>query len=187
MVQDTDNRVVYCLVGMPLAGKTTLGKMLAGRVGVDFVDSDLEIENYLGYSITTFIESHSIAEFREVEYATIANTLELEKSCVLSVGGGAFCHQQTQQLLLERTKVIFIDSPLRFLESRFARSNKSKRPLLTNKKKLRELYKKRLPEYKKAHHSLKVNKASIKSCLNDLVQIVTNDKANADTSTNVSR
>ena len=82
-------RRVIALVGMMGSGKTSIGKRLATRLGLPFVDSDSEIETAAGMTITEIFDRHGEAYFREGERRVIARLLG-EGPCVLATGGGAF-------------------------------------------------------------------------------------------------
>ena len=91
-------RRVIALVGMMGSGKTSIGKRLAGRLGLPFVDSDSEIETAAGMTITEIFDRHGEAYFREGERRVIARLLG-EGPCVLATGGGAFMDARTRDAI----------------------------------------------------------------------------------------
>ena len=78
------------LVGLPGSGKTTVGKQLARRLKLPFVDSDHVIEERLGCSIREFFEREGEDRFRDVEQEVI-DELSCGQACVLSTGGVQYC------------------------------------------------------------------------------------------------
>ncbi len=115
------------LVGMMVAGKSAVGRKLAARLGLPFVDSDAEIEAASGMSIKQFFETHGEPEFRKGEKRVIARLLN-GSPCVLSTGGGAFMDPDTRALVRDKAISIWIKAHIDVLVQRAAR--KEDRPLL---------------------------------------------------------
>ena len=86
------------LVGIMGAGKSTVGKILADRLGMQFIDADQEIERAAGCTITDFFEKYGEVEFRKGEERVISRILAGEP-CVLATGGGAFMSEATRLLI----------------------------------------------------------------------------------------
>lgn len=95
------------LVGPMGSGKTSLGKRLAARLGLPFVDADREIERSTGASITLIFELEGEAGFRAREHETLKRLCHGEGR-VIATGGGAILHPQTRQLLPERGFVLYL-------------------------------------------------------------------------------
>ncbi|MEY4323096.1 MAG: hypothetical protein RL410_877 [Actinomycetota bacterium] len=89
---------VAIIVGAPGAGKTTVGRLLAKKLNVEFRDSDVDIEKSAGKSITDIFVENGEEEFRAMEVAAIAQALD-EHDGVLSLGGGAVLSAQTRDRL----------------------------------------------------------------------------------------
>ncbi len=115
------------LVGMMGAGKTAVGKALAERLGVPFLDSDQEIEEASMLSIAEIFERHGEAFFRQKETQILSRLLDGE-ACILSTGGGAFLAPQNQQILSDKGISVCLQADIDLLWSRV--KHKSTRPLL---------------------------------------------------------
>ena len=115
------------LVGLPGAGKSTLGRQLARRLNKHFVDADTELENRLGVSIPTIFEIEGEAGFRDREEVTLAELTQLV-DVVLSTGGGAVLRPANRALLKENGTVVYLHADPNVLWERVRHSRN--RPLL---------------------------------------------------------
>lgn len=118
------------LVGMMGVGKSSIGRKLANRLGVGFVDADDEIETAAGMSITEIFERFGEPYFRDGERRVIARLIEGEPK-VIATGGGAFINEETRALILEKARSIWLDADINVLVERVGR--RSHRPLLQGK------------------------------------------------------
>ena len=118
------------LVGLMGVGKSTVGRRLAKRLGLPFVDSDSAIEDAVGLLRGRSLSS-AIGEqdFRDGERRLVARLVEGEVR-VIATGGGAFVDPRTRELLNERAITVWLDAPVDVLAERTARRNT--RPLLRN-------------------------------------------------------
>ena len=147
--QATDRAIV--LVGLMGVGKTTIGRRLAARLGLDFVDADEEIETAAGMSISEMFERYGEAHFRDGERRVIARLVDGTPK-VIATGGGAFANAETRALILARATTVWLDADITTLVDRVARRNH--RPLLKDRDPgtvLRELDAIRRPFYAEAH------------------------------------
>ncbi len=108
-------------------GKTCIGRRLATRFGLPFVDADAEIEAAAGCSIEEIFQCHGEAAFRDGEHRVILRLLG-EPTKVLSTGGGAFMNPLTRQAVRERGISVWLRGDLDLLHKRTSRRNN--RPLL---------------------------------------------------------
>ncbi|MGH1414454.1 MAG: shikimate kinase [Pelagimonas sp.] len=150
------------LVGMMGAGKTAVGRTLAAQLGVEFLDSDHEIEEAANMSIAEIFARDGEAFFRDKESQVIERLLA-GTPCVLSTGGGAFLAQRNREVITEKGVSIWLDADLEVLWERVRHRNT--RPLLQTedpKATLAEIFKARVPIYATADLSVRsVGSASL--------------------------
>jgi shikimate kinase len=115
------------MVGLMGAGKSAIGRRIAQRLGLPFVDADAEIERAAGQTIEEIFATHGEAYFRDGERRVIARLLG-EPVHVLSTGGGAFMDPETRRLIAERGISVWLRAELEVLLRRTSR--RSNRPLL---------------------------------------------------------
>jgi shikimate kinase len=115
------------LVGLMGAGKSAIGKRLAVRLGLPFVDADNEIERAAGCSIGEFFERHGEAAFRAGERRVIARLLD-DPVHILSTGGGAYIDSETRALMRGKALTVWLRAELDVLYDRVRK--RSHRPLL---------------------------------------------------------
>lgn len=115
------------LVGMPGAGKSTIGRRLASLLRLPFVDADHEIERAAAMTIPEIFEKYGEAEFREGEKRVIARLLEGGRQ-VIATGGGAFMAEETRAAVAARAVSVWLKADVETLIGRVRR--KSNRPLL---------------------------------------------------------
>ena len=95
---------IAILIGAPGAGKSTIGRQLARRLGVEFRDTDHDVEVMLGKSISDIFVTEGEPKFRELELAAVAKAVS-EHDGVLSLGGGAVMTPEVQELLIDQPVV----------------------------------------------------------------------------------
>ena len=115
------------LVGLMGAGKSTIGRRLAQRLDLAFVDADAEIEQAAGKSVQDIFRDHGEASFREGERRVIARLLE-SGSQVLATGGGAFMNEETRNNISRRAIAVWLKADIELLMKRVRR--RDNRPLL---------------------------------------------------------
>jgi shikimate kinase len=139
------------LIGLMGVGKSTVGKRLAARLGLGFVDADTEIETAAGMPISEIFARFGEAHFRDGERRVMARLIEGERR-VIATGGGAFMDPDTRALILSRCTAVWLDADIDTLAKRVAR--RDHRPLLKDKDPvavLTELAERRNPVYAEAH------------------------------------
>ncbi|UWR04478.1 shikimate kinase [Ruegeria conchae] len=138
------------LVGMMGAGKTAVGRALAARLGVPFLDSDTEIESAANMTIPEIFARDGEAFFRSKESQIIGRLLDEERG-ILSTGGGAFLAEGNRKMISDRGASIWLKADLDVLWNRV--KHKDTRPLLRTANPyatLRDLYEARVPIYEQS-------------------------------------
>jgi shikimate kinase len=139
------------LVGLMGAGKTTIGRRLAKRLGLPFVDSDEEIEKAADRRISEIFERFGEAGFRDGERRVMRRLIEGPPK-VIATGGGAFVDAETRALILAHGVAIWLQAEAETLAERVGR--RPGRPLLKDRDALtvlRDLGEARSPYYAEAH------------------------------------
>jgi len=162
--------VIFSLVGLPGSGKTTVGRQLARRLQLPFVDSDHEIEVRIGCSIREFFEREGEVRFRDIE-EEVLDALSQGPAKVLSTGGGAVLREANRRHLHERGRVVYLKSTPEELFRRLRHD--SNRPLLQVADpllKLKNLFTERDPLYSEvAHFLLETGRPSVSTLVNMIV------------------
>ncbi|HVT99310.1 MAG TPA: shikimate kinase [Acidobacteriaceae bacterium] len=144
------------LTGFMGAGKTTVGALLAERLGWDFFDSDVLVETREAMTIADIFQRRGETAFRDAEAAVIREALACRpgEPFVLAVGGGALERSDTRDFLasLHDTLIVFLEAPLETMIARCAGHECGPvRPVLADRARLVERWNKRLPWYRQAH------------------------------------
>lgn len=140
------------------SGKTTVGPLLAARLGWRFVDGDDVIEAEAGAPIAELFARHGEAQFRNLEHATITRLCAANDELILALGGGAIEHSATRSLLLTTPGTILVHLEVE-LATTLARCRGTEhlRPILADQANLASRYHRRLPLYRTAHVSISVD------------------------------
>jgi shikimate kinase len=139
------------LVGFMGCGKTTIGRLLARRIGWHFADLDHDIEKAHGGTVQQIFASHGERHFRSLEYHALkARVKEIEwgRPCVVALGGGTFVHPDNYALLENNGVTLWLDTPFELIRKRVA--SDGSRPLATDPVKFRELFDARRNQYQLA-------------------------------------
>jgi len=137
--------VIVYLVGMPGSGKSTVGRELAGRLGVPFVDLDAEIERREGRTIAEIFQAEGEAAFRALEAKELVRAATQDPS-VLACGGGVVLEPANRITLRNTGTCVFLDVPIDVLRARVQPSED--RPLIRHAGDLEELLARREPLYR---------------------------------------
>ncbi len=158
------------LVGLMGVGKSTVGRRLAKRLGLPFIDSDSAIEDASGYSAAEVYERYGEQDFRDGERRLVARLVENEIR-VIATGGGAYVDPRTRKLLNERAITVWLDAPVDILTERTGR--RDTRPMLRNgdrKGTLERLSEERRPSYEEAHIHVKSGDGAHKDVVDAIVR-----------------
>jgi len=153
------------LLGMMAVGKTTLGKIVAKKQELKFIDIDASIEKKNSMTIK------EIFIFRMEEENEILKSLE-KNNCVIALGGGAFMNKTVRENILKNAISIWLSVDIKTLNQRIKWNRK--RPLLkeeNNQKKITELYAERKNIYKLANHQIACDKLSKKNIAEKIIAL----------------
>ncbi len=162
------------LVGLMGVGKSTVGRRLARRLGLSFVDSDAEIEDASGYPAAEMFERYGERDFRDGERRLVARLIEGDIR-VIATGGGAYVDPATRKLLNERAITVWLDAPVDILAERTSR--RDTRAQLRNgdrKATLERLSEERRMSYEEAHIHVKSGDGAHKDVVDAIVLALEN-------------
>lgn len=158
------------LVGMPGAGKSSVGRQLARRLNVAFWDSDAVIEQRIGCTIREFFDQQGEAAFRDLE-AEVIRELCTGEDCVLATGGGSVLRPENRAVLHANGTVMYLRASPDQLYRRL--KNDTKRPLLQVAdplQALKDLYAVRDPLYREtAHFVMETGRPSLAMLVNKIL------------------
>ncbi len=155
------------------AGKSTIGKKLARKLGVKFYDIDDVVVEQHG-AISDIFYAQGEAQFRQYEFEAVQQVLQEEQPAVIALGGGAVTYDATLKLLKKRTYRIFVKAAPEQIMGRLRRS-KRVRPLLgptPTLSKIKELYAKRMPRYAHADFVVEVEELSTTQIVEQIAEWV---------------
>ena len=158
------------LVGLMGVGKSTVGRRLAKRLGLPFVDSDSAIEDAAGYTAAEVFERYGEQDFRDGERRLVARLIDGEVR-VIATGGGAYVDPRTRQLLNERAITVWLDAPVDILAERTSRRD-TRAQLRKGEPKsiLERLANERRQSYEEAHIHVKSGDGAHKEVVDAIVQ-----------------
>lgn len=155
------------MVGLMGAGKTSVGRALARRLGIPFVDTDKEIEAAAGCSVVDIFSMYGEEEFRRVEQRVIERVLDTPPALkVISTGEGAFITPAIRQMVLDRALSIWLKADLDLLVKRT--NSRDTRPQLLNtdsRKILQQLINDRYSIYALADITVETNDENLRKTL----------------------
>lgn len=141
------NNVV--LLGMRGSGKSTIGKLVAEILEMNFFDTDVKIEKKIKMSISDFVKENGWEAFREVE-TKVCEKISQEKNAVIATGGGVVLNNKNIENLQKNGILFFLETPMEVLTERIEVQNANHRPAFTKKKlkdELQEIWKNRKEKY----------------------------------------
>lgn len=152
------------LTGMPSSGKSTIGKKLANELGMQFIDTDKEIEASEGKTIPEIFAAVGERGFRDIETRVIT-AVSSKQNCVISTGGGAVLREQNMTALKGNGTVYFVDRPIELLVAT------DDRPLSSNRDDLIKRYNERYSIYCDTADKSVINDSTFK----DVIDIIKED------------
>jgi len=146
------------LLGMMAVGKSTLGKIVAKKLKLQFIDTDKNVENNNTMKIKDIFEKRGEKFFRAEEEKEVLKSLKRE-NCIIALGGGAFLNNKIRDDILKSAISIWLDTNIKTLEKRVKWNEK--RPLLKKNnsyKMIKKIYLERKKIYKLANYKIKCDK-----------------------------
>lgn len=162
------------MVGLMGAGKTSVGRALARSLGIDFVDSDSEIERAAGCSVVDIFSMYGEQEFRRVEKSVIERLLDTKPVVkVVSTGEGAFITPAVREMVLKRAISVWLKADLDLLVKRT--NFRNTRPQLLNNDSrviLSQLIRERYDTYAMANIMVETHDESLRKTLNAVLRAI---------------
>lgn len=112
------------LIGMPRVGKTNVGRELAKRLQVKFLDSDFLLAKKYGTSVSELFDKYGKAQFRALEFLTLKEIFQNNKSFVLATGGGVVDYEPSVKLLRAEKAIVYLTAPLEVIARRILQQKK---------------------------------------------------------------
>jgi len=159
------------LIGMMGSGKTSVGKELAKKLSIDFMDIDQEIEKKYQMTIPEIFQNKGESFFRNIE-ENMSCKLINGKPCVIAIGGGGFLNKKIRDKIRKNATSIWINTKLDKIIQRLNKS-KNKRPILDYKnlkKSIKEIYDKRKPIYKKADYKIQIKSDDKRKIVENIIK-----------------
>ena len=159
------------LLGMMGVGKTSVGKIVAQKQNLNFIDTDTNIERKSIMTISEIFNKKGEKYFRTLEELEVLKSLK-KKDCVIALGGGAFLNKIIRGEVLKNTISIWLDLDLKTLTKRLMRNKK--RPLLNKENKeseINKLFSERKNIYKLAKHRINCKNKNKKNIVNKIITL----------------
>ena len=156
------------IIGMPGSGKSTIGELLADKLGLPFFDLDEVIVEQEGASVSSIFEVEGEKYFREVESENLKDVTGQNESFVMATGGGSPCYHSGMEWMNEHGTTVFIDVSPEVLIERTSRQKD--RPLLkaNPRERVNQLYAERIHIYQKAQIHVQAEGLSVEELVEQL-------------------
>lgn len=170
----TDRARRIALVGLRGAGKSTLGPMLAEKLGVPFIELNRMVEQEYGASMPLLIEMSGVATFKRLERACLERVIAQHESAVIATAGGIVSNPETYGLLLRRTHTVWLSAQPEEHMNRVIKQGDF-RPMARNREAMADLHsilEARRADYARAEESLDTSGASVAQSFAKLTKLV---------------
>ena len=164
------------LIGMMGTGKSKFGRLVANNLKFNFYDVDLLIEKKFKTTIKVLFQKYGEPFFRNIEQETIKKLIhkikENNEKVIISIGGGGFDVEETRELLLNNTNVIWLNTPINILVERIG--NGSKRPMIKGdvRQSINKLLEKRTKFYSLSHYQINTYKLSQNQVTEKIISLI---------------
>lgn len=146
------------LTGFMASGKSTIGRLLAARLGVEFIDLDSRVESRTGSTVREIFEEQGEDAFRQLESEALAD-VEQTDNAVVATGGGLPIGADNVRRMRSLGLTVWLDVPFEVLAGRWSREGWSERPMLRDETQARQLFDERRVRYSKADLRLELGAA----------------------------
>ena len=169
---------IITFIGMMGTGKSKFGRLVAKNFNFNFYDIDLLIEKKFNKTIKSLFQENGEKFFRQAEESIIKELIftisQSNRSSVISLGGGAFDNVNTRTLLLKKSHVIWLNTPIETLVNRVG--DGSKRPMIKGdiKRSISELLKRRIKYYSLCHDQLNTEKLNQNEIIEKIIKMIFN-------------
>ncbi|PAF31775.1 shikimate kinase [Paenibacillus sp. 7516] len=156
------------LIGMSGAGKSTLGVLLAKALGMDYVDTDIVLQQHEGRLLQDIIDNDGIEKFLEIEEKTVSE-LQL-KNCIISTGGSVIYSEKAMNFLKQDGQVIYLHVPFEEIQRRL--KNVTTRGIVIKKgNSLDDVYEESVPLYiRYSDKAIDCSNKDIEQCVNEIIE-----------------
>ncbi|MGC9221120.1 MAG: shikimate kinase [Solirubrobacteraceae bacterium] len=163
------------LVGFMGAGKSTLGSLIAGRLGRVAFDSDEVVETRAGRSIVDFFQSGEEKKFRELEASVVRSLLRADPA-VISLGGGTLDNEQLREMVFQRSFVVNLAVSWREVQTELPQLRQT-RPMLGDRSEaeIHSLFLRRQHTYRRAHMRISMPRGDVSAAADQLLSVLTLD------------
>lgn len=159
------------LIGMPSSGKTTIGEFLSKKIGYEFLDLDIMVEEKEGKSLIEVMNEKGADYFRNMEYDFLREIKE-DQNVVISPAGSIIFQEQALDWIMQNTFVIFLDTPLDIIETRLREQPKAVAGL--KERGLLSIWEERQPLYlKSADETVDTKDKNVFDVVNDILLKIT--------------
>src|SRR5262245_3731106 len=155
------------LLGFMASGKSTVGPVLAAKLGLEFIDLDLVIEAKAGCAIAELIAREGEELFRQIETETLCEAV-LRGAAVIAPGGGAIMREENRELMSRHGVTVWLDAPFKLCWRRIQKDGAT-RPLAPDEATARARYEGRLALYRQASIHIPINKSHSPDYISDTI------------------
>ncbi len=165
------------LIGYMASGKSVIGKLLATKMNIDFIDLDEFIENQEKMNISSIFSTKGEIYFRKIEGNYLNEILKSKRNFILSVGGGTPCYGNNMNIINKQTKSIYLKASIKTIYNRLL-AESDKRPIVAElpKDKLKEFIAKHLFErrnfYEQADYTINVSDKTLNAIILEIKQLI---------------
>ncbi|MEI0735493.1 shikimate kinase [Paenibacillus sp. JTLBN-2024] len=155
------------LIGMSGAGKSTLGVLLAKALGMDFVDTDIVIQQHESRVLQDIIDRDGVEKFLEIE-ETILSKLRLN-NCVISTGGSVIYSEKVMNILKQDGEIVYLHVPFEEIQRRL-KNTTTRGIVIRNGSSLKDVYEERVPLYR-THSDIMIDCSNkdIEQCVREII------------------